>query len=111
MTNFIFSINPVVTLVCVPASAPVIYSLETAAHLAGVHPEMLRLYCQRGLLGATRTGTENDPTFDDNTLYEVRRIEHHRHYHGVNLQALPLLCDLWREVERLQTELRFRRSP
>ena len=110
MTNFIFYVNPVVTLVCVPASAPALYSLETAAHLTGVPPEMLRHYCRLGLLGAARAGSEREPTFDDNALYEIRRIEHCRQYHGVNLRALPLLCDLWREVERLQTELRFRRS-
>jgi DNA-binding transcriptional MerR regulator len=111
MTNFILYVNPVVTLVCVPASAPGHYSLAIAADLCGVHPELLRHYCHLGLLGAARAETDIEPTFDDNALYEVRRIEHHRHHHGVNLHALPLLCDLWREVERLQTELRFRRSP
>jgi len=111
MTNFVFYVNPVVTLVCVPASAPVIHSLATAAHLTGVHPEMLRHFCRLGLLGEARAGLMREPTFDDNALYEVRRIEHCRRHHGVSLRALPLLCDLWREVERLQSELRFRRSP
>ena len=109
MTNFIFYENPMMTIVCRPAGAPALYSLATAAHLTGVHPEMLRHYCQLGLLGADRAGGE--PTFDDNALYEVRRIEHFRRHHGVNLRALPLLCDLWREVGRLQAELRFRRGP
>ena len=110
MTNFIFYVNPVVMLVCVPASEPALYSLDTAAHLTGVHSEMLRHYCQLGLLGSARAESGRKPTFDDNAIYEVRRIEHCRRHHGVSLQALPLLCDLWREVDRLQTELRFRRS-
>jgi len=110
MTNFIFYVNPVLTLVCVPASAPALYSLATAAQLTGMSPEMLRHYCQLGLLGERRSARDVEPTFDDNALYELRRIEHCRHHHGVNLQALPLICDLWREVERLQAELRFRRS-
>ncbi len=109
MTNFVFYVNPVVTLMGVPEESPALYSLETAAHLAGLHPEMLRHYCRLGLLGPQRV--EGEPTFDDNALYEIRRIEHCRRHHGVNLQALPLICELWREVERLQTELRFRRSP
>ena len=111
MTNFILYVNPVVTLVCVPAGTPVRYSLAAAAELTGVHPDLLRQYCRLGLLGADRAARKPEPTFDDNALYEIRRIEHCRRHHGVNLQALPLLCDLWREVERLQTELRFRRGP
>ncbi len=109
MTNFIFYHNPTLTLSCVPAGTPTVYSLETAARLGGVHPAMLRYYCQLGLFGPDRTGVE--PTFDDNALYELRRIEHHRRHQGVNLRALPLLCALWREVERLQAELRFQRRP
>lgn len=110
MTNFVFYVNPVVTLVCVPPSAPMLYSLPTAAHLTGVHPEMLRHFCRLGLLGETRAATAVEPTFDDDALYEVRRIEHCRRHHGVSLRALPLLCDLWHEVERLQQELRFVRG-
>lgn len=110
MTNFILHVNPVVTLICVPAGAATLYSLEAAAHLTGVQPGMLRHYCALGLLGEARAGSEREPTFDNNALYEIRRIEHCRQQHGVNLRSLPLLCDLWREVERLQTELRFRRN-
>ena len=54
---------------------------------------------------------DDDPTFDDNALYEIRRIEHFRRHHGVNRRALPLLCELWREIDRLKSELRFLRGP
>ena len=111
MTNFIFYENPTLTIICVPASAPTLYSLATAAHLTGVHPELLRYYCQLGLLGDARAEAENDPTFDDNALFEVRRIEHYQRELGVNRQALPLICGLVREVDRLQTEIRFLRGP
>jgi hypothetical protein len=50
-----------------------------------------------------------EPIFDDNALFELRRIEHYRLYHGVSRQTLRHLCDLWREVERLQAEVRFLR--
>lgn len=109
MTNFIFYTNPTLTLACLPADAPVAYSLETAASLGGVHPDVLRHYCQLGLFGPDRAGPE--PIFDANALYELRRIEHHRRHHGVNLTALPLLCALWREVDRLEAELRYYRRP
>ncbi|HTL68517.1 MAG TPA: hypothetical protein VL200_12715 [Lacunisphaera sp.] len=41
----------------------------------------------------------------------MRRIEHYRFQHGVNRQALPHLCALWRELDRLQAEVRFLREP
>jgi DNA-binding transcriptional MerR regulator len=105
MTNFIFYVNPELTLACLPPGAPALYSLEVAAHLTGLPPEMLRHYCRLGLLDAWLEETDVEPTFDDHALDEVRRIEHCRRHHGVNLQALPLICGLWREVDRLQGEL------
>ena len=108
MTNFIFSANPTLTLVCRPDSAPAVFSLRTAADLTGVAPALLRHYCEHGLLGEARAG--NEPTFDDDALYAVRRIEHCRRQHAVNLRALPLICELWRELEHLQAELRFHRG-
>jgi hypothetical protein len=37
-------------------------------------------------------------------------LEHYRRLHGVNRKTLRLLCDLWREVERLRIEVGFRRD-
>lgn len=87
-----------------------LYSLDAASRLTQVHPDLLQHYCRIGLLGEARTNAGAEPVFDDNTLYEVRRIEHFRRHHGVNLRALPLVCHLSREIERLQTELRFLRD-
>ena len=98
------------TLVSVTEAEPATYSLEDAARLAGVHPEKLRYYCQLGLFGEARARPEAELVFDDDTLYEMRRFEHYRRHHGVNRQTLRLICDLWREVERLEAELRFLRS-
>jgi DNA-binding transcriptional MerR regulator len=110
MSNRTFSAQSSLTLVNMTEAGPATYSFDAAARLAGVHPEMLRYYCQLGLLGASRARSEIEPTFDDDALYAVRRIEHYRRYHGVNRQALPLVFELWREIERLQTELRFLRD-
>jgi len=99
------------TLVRVTEVAPAIYSLETAARLAGVHPEMLRYYCLLGLFGETLALPEAELLFDDDTLYQLRRFEHYRKHHGLSRKTLRLLCGLWREVERLQSEVRFLRSP
>jgi DNA-binding transcriptional MerR regulator len=92
-------------------AASAAYPLDAAALMTGVHPEMLRYYCRLGLLGTRRAGTEREPTFDDNALYDIRRIEHYRRHHGVSRRALPLVFALLREVERLENEVRFLRGP
>jgi len=110
MSKPVLSDNYSLILLSVTEAGPTTYSLETAAHLAGVHPEMLRYYCQLGLFGEARAQPEAKLVFDDDALYELRRFEHYRRHRGVNRQTLRLICDLWREVERLETELRFLRS-
>lgn len=109
MINFVFYANPTVTLACLPTGASAVYSLETAAYLGGVHPEVLRHYCQLGLFGEARTDPAFERVFDDNALFELRRIEHYRQHHGVGRTTMRHICELWREVERLQAEIRFLR--
>lgn len=87
-----------------------LYSLDAASHLTGVHRDLLQHYCRLGLLGEARVTTEAEPLFDDDALYEVRRIEQLRRHHGVSLRALPLLYEMSREIERLQAEVRFLRD-
>ncbi len=87
------------------------YSLEVTAHLAGVHPDMLRYYCRAGLLGDDYRALDEEPRFDDDALYQIRRIESYRREQGVNLHALPVICALQRQVDRLSAELRFLRGP
>ena len=99
------------TLVRVAEAGPATYSLEAAARLADVHPEMLRYYCRLGLFGAERARPEAELIFDDDALYELRRFEHYRRHHGVDRKTLRLICGLRREVERLQSEVRFLRGP
>ena len=99
-----------VTLVRVIEASPATYSLESAARLADVHPEMLRYYCRLGLFGEARARPEAEPVFDDDALFELRRFEHYRRDHGLNRKTLRLICGLWREIDRLQAEVRFLRS-
>ena len=99
------------TVVQLGGVSPATYTLETAATLSGMHPEMLRYYCRLGVLGDSRARSETDPTFDDDAIYELRQFEAYRRQHGVDRQTLRLLCGLRREVERLQTEVRFLRGP
>ena len=98
------------TLVRVTEVSPATYSLETTAELTGMHPEMLRYYCQLGLLGEARARPGAELIFDDDALYELRRFENFRREHGVSRKTLRLVIGLWREVERLQSEVRFLRG-
>jgi DNA-binding transcriptional MerR regulator len=95
----------------VTESGPATYSIEDAARLGGVHPEMLRYYCRLGLFGEERARSEAELMFDDDALYELRRFEQYRRHHGVDRKTLRLICGLQREVERLEAELRFLRGP
>jgi DNA-binding transcriptional MerR regulator len=87
------------------------YSIDAAAELAGVHPEMIRYYCRVGLFPPMQHGGDGEPLFDEDSLYELRRIEHYRRHYGVNRRALPLISRLLRDVARLEAEVRFQRNP
>jgi DNA-binding transcriptional MerR regulator len=109
MSNFILSETRSLVLIYGNTGDRPPYSLEELARLAGIHPDLLRYYCRQGIFGASRAGSEGDPVFDDDALFELRRIEHYRRLYGVSRRAIPLLCSLWRDVARLQAEVRFLR--
>ena len=107
MTDFILYESPELALVCVPFGQAAHYSLDAAARITGVHPEMLRYYCRLGLLNAHMDGMESLPTFDVDAVREIGRIERFRRTLGVSRRALPLICQLRRECERMQVKLGF----
>lgn len=111
MPNFIFYSNPTVALAPSPLGARALYSLDAAACLTGVHPEMLRYYCRLGLIESCRDPWGGETAFDVEAIDEVRRIEHFRRNLGVGRRALPLVCELWHNGERRHVELRFLRDP
>ena len=94
-----------------PAGLSSHYSLADASLLTGEHAEMLRYYSRVGLVETRHGLLENDLYFDENALHEIRRITHYRRHLGIGLRALPLICELRREGERLEIELRFLQCP
>ncbi len=109
MNELVFAADYSITLVRAIEASPMSYSLEAAARLAGVHPEMLRYYCRLGILGEARARPGTALIFDDDALYELRRFEDYRRHHKVDRKTVRLICGLSREVERLQAEVRFLR--
>ena len=109
--NFTFYASPTLALVCVPSDTSALFSLDDAAHLTGVHPELLRYYSRVRLIESRQGFLDTDLFFDADALNEVRRIEHYRQSLGIGLRALPLICELRLAGERLQIELRFLSYP
>ena len=105
--NFVLYTCAELTLVCLPPGPAPRHSLWDAAHLTGVPPEMLRYYCRLGLLDARPDPVTREPTFDNDAVEEISRIEHYRRYLGVHRRALPLICQLRRECERMRIKLAF----
>jgi len=110
MNNIVLADKNLLTLVCVTETGPATYSLETAAGLADIHPEMLRHYCRLGLFGDVQARPDADLIFDDDDIYQLRRFEHYRRNTPVSRKTLRLIFSLWRDIELLQTELRYLRD-
>jgi hypothetical protein len=109
MSNFVLSEKQSLVLVYGNTGNRASYSLEDLARQADIHPDLLRYYCRRGIFDASGARSDSEPVFDDDALFELRRIEHYRRLYGVSRRAIPLLCNLWRDVARLQAEVRFLR--
>jgi len=88
----------------------VLYSLDAAAHLAGVPRRSLLIYCRAGLVRPVAQPPYGVMLFTEEAIYTVRRIEHLRTAHGLDLAWLKTLSDLLDEVDRLRAEVRFLRN-
>ena len=88
----------------------VLYSLDAAAHLAGVPRRSILIYCRVGLVHAVFQQPYGAMGFTEEAIHTVRRIEHLRTVHHIDLAMLKTMFDLLDEVDRLRAELRFLRN-
>ncbi len=88
----------------------VLYSLDAAAHLAGVPRRSILIYCRAGLLRPNFQPPYGAMEFTEEAIHTVRRIEHLRTVHRLDLAWLKTMFDLLDEVERLRAELHFLRN-
>jgi len=88
----------------------VLYSLDVAAHIAGVPRRSLLVYCRAGLVQSVFQPPYGVMAFTEEAIHAVRRIEHVRTEHGSDLALLKTLFNLLEEVEYLRAELRFLRN-
>ena len=88
----------------------ILYSLDAAAHIAGVPRRSILVYCRAGLVESVLQPPYGVMAFTEEAIHTVRRIEHVRAVHGPDLTLLKTLFELLDEVEHLRSELRFLRQ-
>ena len=88
----------------------VLYSLDETAHHAGVSRRSLLVYCRAGLVRPVFLPPYGIMAFTEDTIYTVRRVQHLRAVHGVDVIWIKTIFDLLDEVERLRSEVRFFRK-
>lgn len=87
----------------------VCYSLDATAHLAGVPRRTILIYCRAGLVRPVVQPPYGVLEFTEEAIYTVRRIEHLRTVHSLDLAWLKTMFDLLEEVESLRATPRFLR--
>ena len=87
----------------------VMYSLDVAAHIAGVPRRAILIYCRAGLVQSVFQPPYGVMAFTEEAIHALRRIEYVRATHGPDLALLKTLFKLLEEVEYLHAELRFLR--
>jgi len=88
----------------------ILYTLDAAAHIAGVPRRSILIYCRAGLVQSVFQPPYGVMAFTEEAIHTIRRIEQVRSMHGSNITLLKTLFSLLEEVERLRSELRFLRK-
>jgi hypothetical protein len=87
----------------------VLYSLDATAHIAGVSRRSILIYCRAGLVRPLFQQPYDVLAFTGEAIHTVRRIEHVRAVHGIDVAWIKIMFALLDEVESLRAEVRFLR--
>jgi DNA-binding transcriptional MerR regulator len=101
--------NSMSALQVLEPDAYTVYTIEVAAQLARVPRRLIVLYYKHGLVSPVTDPARSGWYFDIEAIRVVRQIEYLRSVCGLNLTGIKLVFGLMDEVERLRSELRFRR--
>ena len=85
-----------------------LYDLTITASYCEIHPDLIRHYCQTGLVHPSRRDENENLYFDDDAIYWIRQIRELNREGELEHRALRLILDLRQQVEQLKKELRFR---
>jgi MerR family transcriptional regulator/heat shock protein HspR len=81
-----------------------VYIISVAAELAGVHPQTLRIYEQKGLVRPHRT-RGNTRRYSEEDIDRLRRVQALTQV-GVNLAGVKRIIELEDEADRLRDRMR-----
>ena len=81
-----------------------VYVISVAAELAGVHPQTLRIYEQKGLIRPHRT-SGNSRRYSEEDIDQLRRVQALTQ-RGVNLAGAKRIIELEDQVARLEERVR-----
>lgn len=101
---------PITELTLFVPQPNVFYSLDTTAHLSGVSRRSILIYYRAGFVNPVFQPPYELMEFTEEAIHAIRRIEHLRVVHKLELAWIKTLLGLFDEVERLRTELRFFRK-
>ena len=87
------------------------YTLEELASQAGTSPALVQRYLEEGLLEPVAGNARTAWFFDDNALFELRRIQRWRRELGLNIPGVAVVRDLLRQIDDLKAELERLRRP
>ncbi len=82
-----------------------VYMISVAAELAGMHPQTLRLYENRGLISPERS-SGNTRLYSDKDLEQLQRIQELTTELGMNLAGVEKVFELEQELDRMRARMR-----
>jgi DNA-binding transcriptional MerR regulator len=83
-----------------------IYTIEEAAHLVGVPPRAILVYCKNRLVAPVVNARDRSYSFDSESIRALRRIEALRTICGNDFAGIKMILDLKNEVKRLNSKIR-----
>ncbi len=84
-----------------------VYIISVAAELSGLHPQTLRIYERKGLLGPRRT-TGGNRRYCAQDIEKLKRIQDLTR-NGINLEGVRKILELEEAIADLQRELEYAR--
>jgi hypothetical protein len=86
-----------------------VYTLDAVVQLTGASRRSVLVYCKSGLIRPVGDLATEALSFDNEGIYQIRRIEHLRSEHGINLAGIQIIFELLNELRHLEEEMRFLR--
>src|SRR5688572_26956213 len=87
-----------------PENSRPVYMISVAAELAGMHPQTLRIYEQRGLIEPSRS-PKGTRLYSQEDVDRLRRIQALTSQLGMNLAGVERVFELEGELEQVRRRL------